>query len=77
MESPNERGSRVKYLVHVVEDHELPVGMGWLIVEREEAPPLLIVSGAVARCWRFIRAWEDTLEPSWQPTVTLPLRRVV
>lgn len=64
--------SRVKYLVHAVGDEELPCGVSWLIVERDGEPPLLIISGEVARCWRFMRAWEDTQEPSWLPTITLP-----
>jgi hypothetical protein len=44
-----------------------------VIAEREDEPPLLLISGETARCWRFMRAWEDSIEPSWQPTITLPL----
>jgi hypothetical protein len=63
----------MKYLVQTVGDHELPEGMTRVIVERDDGPPILLISGDAARCWRFMRTWEDTLEPSWQPTVTLPL----
>lgn len=63
----------MQYLVHTVADNALPEGVSWLIVERDDEPPLLLINGEVARCWRFMRAWEDTIEPSWQPTVTLPL----
>lgn len=62
----------MKYLVHTVANHELPEGVERVIVERDEGPPLLIISGEAARCWRFMRAWEDTQEPACEPTVALP-----
>ena len=62
----------MKYLVHTVGDDELPEGVPFVIVERDKEPPLLLIGGEVARCWRFMRAWENTCEPAWQPTVTLP-----
>jgi hypothetical protein len=65
----------MKYLVEKSEAGELPEGVTYVIVEREDEPPLLLISGDVARCWTFLRAWEDTLEPSWQPTITLPYER--
>jgi hypothetical protein len=64
----------VKYLVHAVGDHELPEGVERVIVERDNEPPLLLISGEAARCWRFMRAWEDTQEPCWQPSISLPFK---
>jgi hypothetical protein len=66
----------MKYIVEVVEEGALPEGVQTIIIERDDAPPLLMVSGEVARAWSAMRAWEDTIEPSWQPTVTLPGRHL-
>lgn len=62
----------MKYEVLTVEDDALPKGMHQVIVEREDGPPLLLINGPVAACWHFMRSWEDTHEPSWQPTIALP-----
>jgi hypothetical protein len=65
----------MKYVVQAVGDDELPEGITHVVVERENDPPLLLISGEVARCWRMMRSWENTLEPAWQPTITLPYER--
>jgi hypothetical protein len=62
----------MKYVVEVVGDGELPGGLESVIVQRVDSPPLMLVSGSVARSWRMMREWEDTMEPSWEPTVTIP-----
>lgn len=67
----------MQYVVHTVADHELPEGVERVIVERHAGPPLLLISGDAAQCWRFMRAWEDTREPEAVPTVCRPLRLVV
>jgi hypothetical protein len=67
----------VKYVVETVDESELPQGVSSVVVEREGMPPLLLVSGDVAKCWRMMRAWEDVQEPEWQPSVSIPLRLVV
>jgi hypothetical protein len=59
----------MKYDVRAVEDDELPEGVDRVIVEREDGSAVLLVSGEPARCWRFMRAWEDTLEPREVPTL--------
>lgn len=64
----------MKYLVHAVDESQLPEGVSTVIVERDDGPPVLIISGETARCWRFMRTWEDTQEPEWQPSVSLPYR---
>lgn len=64
----------MKYEVLVVDDDALPKGMHQVIVEREDLPPLLLINGDVAECWEFMRAWEDTMEPSWQPSVSTPFK---
>lgn len=63
----------MKYQILAVGMDDLPEGVHQVIVEREGEPPLLLINGDVAVCWEFMRAWEGTLEPSWQPTVALPL----
>jgi hypothetical protein len=63
----------MKYRVLAVEENELPEGCNQVIVEVGDGPPLLLISGVVAECWHFMRAWEDTQEPSWQPSICLPL----
>ena len=63
----------MKYIVEIVGDDELPGGMESVIVERDDEPPLLLLSGTVARCWSMMQAYEATLEPAWQPTISLPL----
>lgn len=62
----------MKYVVQTVAEHELPDGVEHVIVEREDDPPLLLLAGETARCWRWMRRWEDTVEPPWQPTICLP-----
>lgn len=59
----------MRYVVHTVADGELPEGLDRVIVERHDGPPLLLISGEPARCWRFMRAWEDSLEPPFVPTM--------
>lgn len=46
------------YDVHVVGDDELPAGIHQVIVERTSGPPLLLLNGAPARCWLWMRAYE-------------------
>jgi hypothetical protein len=68
----------MQYAVLTVAEDELPEGVQHVIVERPEPdPPLLIITGETARCWEFMRRWEDTLEPSSVPTVTRPYLRAV
>lgn len=62
----------MNYEVQVVADDELPEGVSRVIVEREGAPPLLLLCGEPARTWLFMRSYEDTLEPWYLPTVCLP-----
>lgn len=57
------------YEVKAVPATALPAGVTTVIVERTEGPPLLLISGERARCWAFMRAWEDSLEPSDVPTI--------
>lgn len=66
----------MKYRVQVVADNALPEGCNQVIVEVDDGPPLLLISGVAAECWNFMRAWEGTQEPSWQPTICLPLAEV-
>lgn len=66
----------MNYEVQPVADDEIPGGREWLLVEREGQAPLLLVSGSCAACWRFMRAWEDTLEPPTVPTILLPAPRL-
>ena len=60
------------YEVQTVGDDELPEGIHKVIVERDDGPPLLIINGEPARCWRLMRAWEDTLEPPCVPSIIMP-----
>lgn len=60
------------YEVQTVGDDELPAGIHEVIVERIDGPPLLILNGEPAKCWRFMRAWEDTREPPHIPTTAIP-----
>lgn len=62
----------MKYLVEAVADNALPAGVERVIVERDDGPPVLLISGEAARCWEFMRCWEDTLEPSWQRGNNVP-----
>lgn len=43
-----------------------------VIVERIDGPPLMLINGELAKCWRFMRAFEDTRESSAIPTILLP-----
>lgn len=63
----------MQYLVHIVGDHELPAGQERVIVEQTDGPPVLLLSGEAARCWAWMRAWEDTVEASCYPTVAIPV----
>lgn len=63
----------MQYEVHTVSEDDLPPGVHSVIVERVDAPALLVINGPVAECWRFMRAWEDTHEPCDLPSVTLPI----
>lgn len=66
-------GGSVHYEVQTVGDDELPDGIHQVIVERIDGPPLLILNGEPARCWSFMRAWEDTLEAPHIATTAIPL----
>lgn len=61
----------MNYEVKVVGDDELPEGTHAVIVERDDALPLLIVNGAPARVWSLMRAYEDALESPTVPSVLL------
>lgn len=67
------------YVVHVVGDDELPAGRHVVIVERDDAPAVMLINGVPARVWELMRQWEDTCEPCTLPSVLLapPLRLVV
>lgn len=68
----------MQYVVHIVEEHELPEGIGHVIVERPEPQPaVLIITGETARCWQLMRRWEEQLEPASTPTVAMPSLRAV
>lgn len=67
----------MQYAVLTVDDSELPDGVDRVIVERENEPPLLILAGEPARCWQWMRRWENTLEPPVVPTVCKPFPRAV
>lgn len=62
----------MQYAIQVVGNEELPEGVDRVIVERENEPPLMLISGELARCWRFVRAYEDALEPCELPSIMLP-----
>lgn len=57
------------YQVETVGDNDLPEGVHLVIVERDDAPPILILNGQPARLWAMMRAWEDTCECPSVPTV--------
>lgn len=59
----------MRYTVHTVGDDELPEGVDWLVVERDNAPPVMLVSRGPARVWAAMRAWEDTMEPPSVPSL--------
>lgn len=59
----------MQYLVQTVGDDELPEGMSSVIVERDDGPPILLINGERAKCWRFMRAWEDSAEEADVPSV--------
>lgn len=67
----------MKYEVQTVADHEFPTEQKWAIVERDGEPPILLIGGDAARCWEFLREWENAREESWQPTICLPRLRAV
>lgn len=67
----------MQYEVHTVDTCELPEGVNRVIVERSDRPPLLIICGEAAQCWRFLRQWEDTQEPPTAPTVCRPALELV
>lgn len=62
----------MKYAIRIVGEDELPQGIHKVIVERADMPPLMLVNGELAECWRFMRAYEDTQEPCAVPSVLLP-----
>lgn len=64
----------MKYAIQVVGEDELPQGIHKVVVERADGPPLMLVNGQLAQCWRFMRAFEDTQEPPTVPSVLLPER---
>lgn len=63
------------YIVQVVGDHDLPEGIDHVIVERESEPAVLILSGGAARCWTLMRDYEDTIEPRFVPSISVPAPR--
>lgn len=68
----------MQYVVHCVDEHELPEGVEYVIVERPEPEPaVLLLAGSVARCWELMRRWEDTLEPSNIPSISVPYLHAV
>ena len=68
----------MQYAVLTVAEDELPPGVRHVIVERPEPdPPLLIITGETARCWEFMRRWEDERECPSVPTVARPYLRAV
>lgn len=67
----------MQYTVQIVADHELPNGVERVIVEREDGSAVMLINGNTARCWSFMRAWEDSLEPCTVPTVLLPERALL
>lgn len=62
----------MQYAIQIVGDDELPQGMNTVIAEQNDGPPIMLINGEPARIWRFMRAWEDTLEPGPSATVLLP-----
>ncbi len=62
----------MQYAIQVVGDDDLPQGVNKVVVERNDGTALMMINGELARCWRFLRAWEDTLEPCTVPTIMLP-----
>lgn len=63
----------MQYAIQVVGDNELPEGLNKVIVEQVDGPPLMLINGELARAWRFMRAYEDALEPCDVPSIMLPL----
>lgn len=62
----------MKYVVHAVADGDLPDGVHQVILDRPGKSPLLIIDETLARCWRFLREWEDMTEEPTVPTVLYP-----
>lgn len=65
-------GFWMQYVIEVVAEGELPQGINKVVVERVDGPPLMLINGEPARVWRFMRSYEDTLEPCTVPTICLP-----
>lgn len=59
----------MRYIVQPVDDNELPEGVTFVIVERAGGEHLLLIAGEHARGWRFLRAWEDSVESCAVPTL--------
>lgn len=64
----------MQYEIQVVGEDELPQGMNKVVAEQADGTVLMLINGELARCWRFLRAWEDTLEPCTVPTILMPDR---
>lgn len=62
----------MNYAIQIVGDDELPQGMNKVVVERPDGTALMLINGDPARVWRWMMAWEDTLEPRAAPAVLLP-----
>ncbi len=62
----------MQYAIEVVGDDDLPQGVHKVVVEREGQQSMLLINGPLAQCWRFMRAYEDTIEPCDVPTILLP-----
>lgn len=63
----------MRYMVHTVNDGDLPEGVEWLTVERDDAPPLMLLSGIPARVWAAMRDWEDSCEHPDVPSLLRPV----
>lgn len=59
----------MQYEVQTVGENDLPAGINRVIVERDDGDPILLINGEPARCWRFMRAWEESIEADLKPTV--------
>lgn len=64
----------MRYEIQIVRDDELPQGVNKVVVERDGEPPLMLINGEPARVWRFMREYEDTVEPCSVPSICLPAR---